>query len=63
MDQQKLPIKVQNNTILVKQLNSVPCVLQLQRAGFAASNDENTGDELLMRDPAFGLSQQWKVNG
>lgn len=58
LDQQKIAYKVQDNNILVKTTEFSTVRLQLQRAGFAASNDENTGDELLMRDPGFGLSQR-----
>ncbi len=58
LDQQKIAYKVQDNNILVKTTEFSTVRLQLQRAGFAASNEENTGDELLMRDPGFGLSQR-----
>ena len=58
LDQQKIAYKVQDNNILVKTTEFSTVRLQLQRAGFSASNDENTGDELLMRDPGFGLSQR-----
>lgn len=58
LDQQKIAYKVQDNNILVKTTEFSTVRLQLQRAGFSASNEENTGDELLMRDPGFGLSQR-----
>lgn len=58
LDQQKIAYKVQDNNVLVKTTEFSAVRLQLQRAGLAASSDENTGDELLMRDPGFGLSQR-----
>lgn len=58
LDQQKIAYKVQDNNVLVKSTEFSAVRLQLQRAGLAASSDENTGDELLMRDPGFGLSQR-----
>ena len=58
LDQQKVTYKVQNNTILIPSANFSAVRLQLQREGLSASSEENTGDELLMRDPGFGLSQR-----
>jgi flagellar M-ring protein FliF len=58
LDQQKISYKVQDNTVLVPTDNFAAVRLQLQRAGFSAANEENTGDELLMKDPGFGLSQR-----
>jgi flagellar M-ring protein FliF len=58
LDQQKMTYKVQDNTILVPATEFSTVRLQLQRAGFSASTEANTGDELLMRDPGFGLSQR-----
>jgi flagellar basal-body M-ring protein/flagellar hook-basal body protein (fliF) len=58
MDQQKIPYKVQDNTILVRATDYSTIRLQLQRQGFAPSADENSGDALLMKDPGFGVSQR-----
>jgi len=58
LDQQKISYKVQDNTVLVPSDSFSTVRLQLQRAGFAPVNEENTGDELLMKDPGFGLSQR-----
>ena len=58
LDQQKITYKVQDNTILIPSADFSAVRLQLQREGLSASSEENTGDELLMRDPGFGLSQR-----
>ena len=58
LDQQKIDYKVQDNTILVNATEYSSVRLQLQRQGFSTSAEENTGDELLLRDPGFGISQR-----
>lgn len=58
LDQQKIAYKVQDNTISIPATEFSAVRLKLQREGLSASNDANTGDELLMRDPGFGLSQR-----
>jgi flagellar M-ring protein FliF len=58
LDQQKIKYKVQDNAILVPITEFQTIRLKLQRAGLGSSDNGSTGDELLLKDPGFGISQR-----
>lgn len=58
LDQQKIKYKVQDNAILVPVTEFQTIRLKLQRAGLGSSENGSTGDELLLKDPGFGISQR-----
>ncbi len=58
LDQQKISYKVQDSTIMVEAANYSDIRLQLQRAGLSTNNDPISGDQLILKDPGFGVSQR-----
>lgn len=58
LDQQKITYKVQDNTVLVIADQYKDVRLQLVRAGMMSTNEASSGDELIMKDPGFGISQR-----
>ena len=58
LDQQKLTYKVQGDTILVVTDQYKDIHLQLVRAGMISNNDDANGDQLILKDPGFGISQR-----
>ena len=56
LDQQKIPYKVEGNTVLVIAENYQDIKLKMTRSGMA--QPELEGDDILMTDMGFGVSQQ-----
>lgn len=57
LDTQKVPYKIEGNSVLVIADQYQKTKLLMTRAGLAQNNDE-TGDDILLKDMGFGVSQR-----